>query len=256
MTTQAEHLDGELTLTNRIMPASNATFFGHIDNVAVVHKPIAGERPLWDFPAGTLAHREVAAYLISEALGWNLVPRTWLRDGQFGAGMTQLWQDVDLEQRPVDLVQADEIPENGWCHVFDGLDPDENVISLIHEDSALLRQITVFDIVTNNADRKGSHILPLATRHRYGIDHGLTFHTDNKLRTVLWGWLGHELNHDELAGIDRLIDGLSAGLGEALVPLLTGPELDALADRCHQLRREPVFPRPDGTMPAIPWPPL
>ena len=151
----------ELTLTGRLTTASNATFLGSIGDAAVVYKPIAGEQPLWDFPDGCLAHREVAAYLVSELLGWNIVPRTWLRDGQFGEGMVQLWQETDPEQAPVDLVPADEAPESGWKEVLQGSDDAGRIVSLIHEDTAALRRMAVFDVLVNNADRKGDHILAI-----------------------------------------------------------------------------------------------
>ncbi len=197
----ADLIDGELVLETRIMPASNATYVGHIGEVSVVYKPIAGERPLWDFPEGKLAQREVAAYVISEALGWNVVPRTWLRDGPMGTGMVQLWQNTDPEQAAVTLVPANAMPPKGWCHVLDGLDADDRPVSLIHEDSPELRRMAVFDIVVNNADRKGGHVLEMADGHRHGVDHGLTFHTEHKLRTILWGWLGQGLHPDETAGV-------------------------------------------------------
>ena len=185
-------LEGELVLHGRIMPASNATFVGEIDDVRVVYKPVAGERPLWDFPDGTLAHRERAAYLVSEAFGWDVVPETWLRGGPHGAGMVQRWQEPDPEQVAVTLVPEGDVPE-GWRRVFDGIDGQDRPVSLIHEDSPPLRRMAVFDIVVNNADRKGGHVLEMADGHRYGVDHGVTFHTDPKLRTVLWGWLGEDL---------------------------------------------------------------
>ena len=256
MTIEADLVDGELELTNRIMPASNATFQGHIGDVEVVYKPIAGERPLWDFPDGNLAHREVAAYAVSESLGWDIVPPTWLRDGPLGIGMVQLWQETDPGQEAVSLVAADSMPDEGWCHVFDGLDERDRPVSLIHEDSAALRRMAVFDIVVNNADRKGGHILEMPGGHRHGVDHGLTFHTDHKLRTVLWGWLGGELHAVELEGVERLRSALSAGLGHTLAALLTEAEVDVLAKRCTRLLRQAQFPAPRGDMPAIPWPPF
>src|SRR5699024_4742724 len=131
--TSPDVLDGELTVTGRITPASNATFYGQIDDVPVVYKPIAGERPLWDFPDVTLAYREVAAYRVSQALGWNLVPTTWLREGRFGTGMVQVWQDAATDDSAVTLVPAAQVPDSGWRHILDGLDADDYPISLIHE---------------------------------------------------------------------------------------------------------------------------
>ena len=247
-------VDGELTLTGRITTASNATFLGSIDGAMVVYKPVAGEHPLWDFPDGNLANREVAAYLVSQAFGWNVVPRTWLREGPMGEGMVQLWQESDPAQNPVDLVAADAVPETGWRHVLDGRDEHERMVTLIHEDSAPLRRMAVFDVVVNNADRKGDHILAMTDGHRHGVDHGLTFHVEHKLRTVLWGWLGDALTTDELDGIDRVTAGLSGELGNTLAGLVSAEELTAFAARCDQLRSDARFPAPSGDMPAVPWP--
>ncbi|WP_104081709.1 SCO1664 family protein [Cryobacterium sp. Y11] len=247
-------VDGELTLTGRITTASNATFLGSIDGAVVVYKPVAGEHPLWDFPGVNLANREVSAYLVSQVFGWNVVPRTWLRDGPMGEGMVQLWQEPDPAQSAVDLVLAEAVPETGWRHVLDGRDEHERMVSLIHEDSAALRRMAVFDIVVNNADRKGDHILAMPDGHRHGVDHGLTFHVEHKLRTVLWGWLGDALTDDELEGIDRVQADLNGTLGENLAGLLSPEEIVALAERCDRLRAEAQFPAPSGEMPAVPWP--
>jgi uncharacterized repeat protein (TIGR03843 family) len=256
VTAEIDFATGEIELAGRVMPASNATFVGRIGDVEIVYKPVDGEAPLWDFPDGNLARREAAAYLVSEAFGWDVVPRTWLRDGPLGIGMVQLWQHVDPTQDAVDLVPSDQVPESGWRHVFDGHDAHDRPVSLIHEDSAVLRRMAVFDIVTNNADRKGGHILEMAGGHRHGIDHGLTFHAQHKLRTVLWGWIGEPLEPWELEGVERVRAALAGALGEALAPLLTGHELAAFAGRCDRLLRAARFPAPKGDMPAIPWPPF
>lgn len=245
---------GELQLTGRITTASNATFLGLIGEAVVVYKPVAGEKPLWDFPDGDLASREAAAFLVSESFGWNIVPRTWLRDGPLGPGMVQLWQEPDPEQDAVDLVAADAVPETGWRRVFDGLDEHDRPVTLVHEDTAALRRMAVFDIVVNNADRKGAHILEREGGHRYGVDHGLTFHQEHKLRTVLWGWVGEDLNADELAGVERVSKDLAESLGSALAALLSPVELQALAGRCRRLVSRGRFPGPQGDMPAVPWP--
>jgi len=237
------------------MPASNATFLGEIDGVRVVYKPIAGERPLWDFPHGCLAHREVAAYVVSEALGWDVVPVTWLRDGPHGEGMVQLWQEVDETQEAVTLVREGLVPP-GWKHVFDGIDGHDQPVSLVHEDSAALRRMAIFDVVVNNADRKGGHVLAMADGHRHGVDHGITFHAEHKLRTVLWGWLGDALGGDELTAVRELHEAAQGELGEALAPLLTDLEIEAFARRCRRLAEQGVMPAPRGEWPAIPWPPF
>jgi len=246
---------GDLLLHGRIMPASNATFLGEIDGVRVVYKPVAGERPLWDFPDGSLADRERAAYLVSEAFGWNVVPQTLLRDGPHGPGMVQRWQEPDPEQAAVTLVPEGEVP-TGWLHVFDGIDGQDHPVSLVHEDPAALRRMAVFDIVVNNADRKGGHVLEMADGHRYGVDHGVTFHTDHKLRTVLWGWLGERLTEEEVAAVTRLREALGGELGDALGFHLTELEIDCIARRCDRLVARGSMPTPRGEWPAIPWPPF
>jgi uncharacterized repeat protein (TIGR03843 family) len=251
----ADLVEGELRLHGRVMPASNATFVGEIGGVRVVYKPVAGERPLWDFPDGTLADRERAAYLVSEALGWNVVPETWLRDGPHGPGMVQRWQEPDEEQVAVTLVPEGEVPD-GWLRVFDGLDGHDRPVSLIHEDTPALRRMAVFDIVVNNADRKGGHVLEMPDGHRYGVDHGVTFHNDPKLRTVLWGWLGERLTDEEVSAVRSLRAEVGGRLGDALADHLTDLEIDALVRRCDRLAERAVMPAPRGEWPAIPWPPF
>ncbi|WP_258726493.1 SCO1664 family protein [Cellulomonas sp. NS3] len=255
MTAPDVDLDGgALELVGRITAASNATFVGKVGDVAVVYKPVAGERPLWDFPDGTLANREVAAYLVSEATGWDVVPRTWLRDGPLGPGMVQLWQEPDAAQDPVDVVPVADVPAQGWRTVLEGRDEDGRTVAVIHEDTAALRRMAVFDVLVNNADRKGGHVLPTAGGHRYGVDHGVTFHEEHKLRTVLWGWVGEPLSAEELAGVERVRVGLGGELGAHLADLLSRPELRALAARCGALTAARTLPAPRGDMPAVPWP--
>ncbi|SDF52426.1 conserved hypothetical protein [Cellulosimicrobium cellulans] len=248
--------EAPLAVVGRIRTASNATFLARLGDLSVVYKPVAGEKPLWDFPDGTLAGREVAAYLVSEAFGWGVVPRTWLRDGPLGPGMVQLWQDVDATQSPVDVVPTDEVPREGVRTVLEGVDEEDRPVSVVHEDSPALRRMAVLDAVVNNADRKGGHVLPLVDGRRLGVDHGVTFHVEPKLRTVLWGWLGEPLADDELAGVERVRAGLGTdgGLGRALRGLLAPDEVTALAERCDRLLRTARFPGPEGDMPAVPWP--
>ena len=248
-------VEDELVLHGRIMPASNATFVGEIGAVRVVYKPVAGERPLWDFPDGTLADREVAAYLVSEAIGWNVVPETWLREGPHGLGMVQRWQEPDADQEAVTLVAEGRVP-SGYLRVFDGLDGHDQPVTLVHEDSAPLRRMAVFDVLVNNADRKGGHVLEMTDGHRYGVDHGVTFHTDPKLRTVLWGWLGERLDDEEVAAVIRLRAALGDELGDALGFHLTEVEIDAIDRRCDRLLARGSMPAPRGEWPAIPWPPF
>jgi len=250
-----ELVDGELELVGRLR-SSNAAFLAQIGDVPVIYKPISGERPLWDFPDGNLAYREVASYLVSELLGWDVVPETWLRDGPHGPGMVQRWCEIDDEQCAVTIVGAGQVPD-GWHRVFDGYDADDRPVMLLHEDSLPLRRMAVFDAVVNNADRKGGHVLEMADGHRYGIDHGLTFHDEPKLRTVLWGWAGEPLTPEERRGIEALRDHLYATGGGVLAGYLCERDLDALADRCGLILDRGTLPLPwgDGWR-QIPWPPF
>lgn len=243
-----------MQLVARIREASNATFLAELDGHEVVYKPISGEKPLWDFPDGTLAGREVSAFLVSEAFGWDVVPPTWLGDGPLGRGMVQRWQDVDPEQDAVDVVPADQAEQPGTKTVLEAIDEHDRPVTLVHEDTAALRRMAVFDVVVNNADRKGGHVLAMSDGHRYGVDHGLTFHVEHKLRTVLWGWIGDDLTTDELAGLDRVTAALDGDLGEALTEHLTVDEIDNLRARCAALAAVGRFPPPNGYGSAVPWP--
>ena len=255
MTGAPAPLAGDLVLHGRIMPASNATFLAEIDGTRVVYKPIAGERPLWDFPFGTLADREVSAYAVSEAIGWDIVPETWIGEGPHGEGMLQRWREPDTEQEAVTLVAAGE-RRPGWLAVFDGVDQDDRAVTLIHEDTPALRRMAVFDVLVNNADRKGGHVLEMADGHRYGVDHGVTFHHEPKLRTVLWGWHGEPLTDEEVSAVERVRGALAGPLGERLSGALTDEEIDAIDRRCRRLLDRGVLPTPRGDWPAIPWPPF
>ena len=253
-------LAGDLELEGRILPASNATFLGAVvvgtTRVQCVYKPVAGERPLWDFPDGTLARREVAAFVVSEALGWGVVPPTVLREGPAGPGMVQAWREPDPEQAPVDVVPRGAVPR-GYRHVLDAHDGEENEVSLVHEDTVPLRRMAVFDVVVNNADRKGGHVLAMPDGHRHGVDHGVCFHVEDKLRTVLWGWAAEPLHPEDRPALERLHADLGAGSGtlpSSLADLLADDELDALLSRVTGLLEGAVMPLPSGTWPAIPWP--
>lgn len=190
--------DGELTVLGRIRSASNATFLCEstlgLRSLHCVYKPVSGERPLWDFPDGTLAGRELSAYLVSTQLGWNLVPHTIIRDGPAGIGMLQLWVQqpgdaVDSDPLPgpdlVDLFPAHR-PRPGYLPVLRAYDYAGDEVVLMHADDIRLRRMAVFDVLINNADRKGGHILCGIDGQVYGVDHGLCLHVENKLRTVLW----------------------------------------------------------------------
>lgn len=225
---------GELTVEGRLVDASNATFYCAVqaDGVAAaaVYKPIAGERPLWDFPDGTLAEREVAAYETSVAMGWSIVPPTVLRDGPAGPGMVQLWMDVD--------------------------DTIEITRFMRRSDLDALRQIAVFDAVINNADRKGGHLLPLTDGRVFGVDHGVSFHAEDKLRTVLWQWAGERLSGDLRDALARVRDELDGALGERLHELLTRREVSRTRHRIAQLLTRGRFPEPGDGWPPVPWPPI
>ena len=253
--------DGQLVVLGRIMPASNHTFLTRLgdEGVQCVYKPSSGERPLWDFTDGTLAAREYAAWTVSDHLGWNVVPPTVLRDGPAGPGMVQLWMEPEEGPEdapdPVDVVPQGQVPP-GFLHVLDATGAHDEPVSLVHEDTEPLRRMAVFDIVINNTDRKGGHVLPMADGHRYGVDHGVCFHTEDKLRTVLWGWAGQSLTPAECAGVEHLLDGLDGRLRERLEELLTVREVDAVERRCQRLLRSGRFPRPSGGWPSIPWPPF
>jgi len=254
-------LEGQLVVLGRIMPASNHTFLTRLgdEGVQCVYKPSSGERPLWDFTDGTLAAREYAAWVISDHLGWDVVPPTVLRDGPAGPGMVQLWMEPEEGPEgapdPVDVVPEGELPP-GYLHVLDATGARDEPVALVHEDSEPLRRMAVFDIVTNNTDRKGGHVLPMRDGHRYGVDHGVCFHVEDKLRTVLWGWAGQRLSRAESAGIESVLDGLSGDLREQLEDLLTVREVDAIERRSERLLSKGRFPVPAGGWPSIPWPPF
>jgi uncharacterized repeat protein (TIGR03843 family) len=240
-----------LLLDGRLVAASNATFVGDLDGVRVVYKPIAGERPLWDFPDGNLASREVAAYAVSEALGWGVVPKTWLGDGPHGPGMLQEWVDEDPGIGAVDVVAPGAVPA-GCRAVLEARDGEGNPVVLVHEDTAALRKMAIFDILINNGDRKGGHVLATPDGQRRGVDHGVSFHVESKLRTVLWGWIGEPLSVDETAAVGSVAQDI--GLRTTLEGLLTPAEVTAFQGRVSHLLATGVFPEPSPEWPAIPWP--
>jgi uncharacterized repeat protein (TIGR03843 family) len=252
---------GELTVRGRIREASNAALYCTVTHegreAACVYKPVAGERPLWDFPEGTLAQREVAAYEVSEATGWRLVPPTVLRDGPHGEGMCQLWIDVVAETELLALVDAEE-PEPGWKPIGLAEVGQGRTALLVHADDERLRRLAVLDAVINNADRKGGHLLPTADGRLYGIDHGVTFHTENKLRTLLWGWAGESLTAEAVEVLEGLRNALepAGALTATLTALITPAELDATRARVDVLLESGRHPEPGGEWPAIPWPPV
>jgi uncharacterized repeat protein (TIGR03843 family) len=263
---------GELTVIGRIRSASNATFLCEArqddDLVHCVYKPVAGEAPLWDFPDGTLAGREFASYLVSAALGWNVVPYTIVREGPAGPGMVQRWVDqpgdalseaAEDSEPPesdcpdlVDLVPAGHLPP-GYLPILQAYDYAGDEVTLVHADDERLRRMAVFDVVINNADRKGGHILAGVDGGVYGVDHGVSLHTEDKLRTVLWGWAGKPVGDATLAAVAGLGEQLRGELGAQLRRHITGDEVTALHARVVALLDNPVMPTPDRHRP-IPWP--
>ncbi|WP_341350863.1 SCO1664 family protein [Nocardioides convexus] len=217
---------------------------------------MAGERPLWDFPDGTLADREVAAYLVSDATGWDVVPRTWWAEGPHGPGMVQEWREVDPEQDAVDLVRSGTTPE-GWLEVFDGLDDRDRPVTLVHEDTAPLRRMAVLDVVINNADRKGGHVLAMPGGHRHGVDHGIAFHHEPKAPHGAVG-LGRaatdrrgDLGGDRPAGRGAWQPG--GGAWASTSPSTRSRRWSAARSGCS---RPGSLPGPHGGWPPIPWPPF
>ncbi|MEY7972966.1 SCO1664 family protein [Saccharomonospora xinjiangensis] len=247
---------GTLTVEGRLVDASNLTLFCavELDGTAgsAVYKPVSGERPLWDFPDGTLAGRETATYLISAASGLGHVPPTVLRDGPFGEGMVQLWIDTTGDDL-VDACPADAVPE-GWRVVLHAHDADGRPAVLAHADHPGVRELAALDVVVNNTDRKGGHVLDGADGRVYGVDHGVCLHTDPKLRTVLWGWLGEPLPADITDKLRKLRFALDHDLGDTLAAHLTAAEIRAVADRTDTLLADGVFPAPGEDWRALPWP--
>ncbi|MFI9638850.1 SCO1664 family protein [Micromonospora sp. NPDC051925] len=252
--------DGELDLEGRLVDASNTTLRAILTldgrTARCVYKPVRGERPLWDFPDGTLAGREVAAYLVSRATGWDLVPPTVLRDGPLGPGSCQLWIDEPDDAEPlVGFVPAEAVPPR-WFPVAAARDDDGAAYALAHADDPRLARLAVLDAVLNNADRKGSHVLVGADDRIYGVDHGVCFHVEEKLRTVLWGWAGRQLPPDAVQVLDALAGQLAGELGEELAEHLTLGEVAELAVRVRRLRDAGRYPLPPQEWPAMPWPPM
>lgn len=222
---------GELLVTGRLVDASNATLYASAiveeQSITCIYKPIAGERPLWDFSDGCLAHREYASYLLSHHLGFDLVPLTILRDGPYGFGMVQQWIDID---ESIDLS------------------------TFFSTDHPQLRSMALFDAIINNTDRKIGHLLPVNNKTVFGCDHGVTFHPEDKLRTVLWQWANEPFSYPEIFLLQKAQTELADELGILLAPLLTQIEIEQTAHRVSRLLAEGTFPLPNPDWPAVPWP--
>lgn len=251
---------GEIRLVGQLADASNTTLLVEVRSGEqaglAVYKPVSGERPLWDFPDGTLAGREVAAYLISEAGGWGLVPPTVLRDGPLGPGSVQEWVgDPAQPRRLVVTVTAPDEVAAGWLAVLQAESPEGDPLVVAHEGADDVRAVSVFDAAVNNADRKGSHLM----RHEgrlHGFDHGLCLHEEDKLRTILWGWAGEPLSPADRERLTRLAQALAGPLVGALLELVTDREVTALRRRVAALLETNRHPEPTGAWPAVPWPAL
>ncbi|CAB4550066.1 MAG: phosphatidylinositol kinase [Actinobacteria bacterium] len=224
---------GALTISGRLVDASNATLYASCEvkdrTLTCIYKPIAGERPLWDFPDGTLANREYLTFLISHWLGLHLVPPTVLRDGPYGTGMVQLWIDID---ESVDLME------------------------FFKEDLPELRKIALLDLITNNTDRKIGHLIPTTDGRVFGCDHGVTFHEEDKLRTVLWQWAGRPFTSNELEILQLAALLIGTEKRDVVLGLIEEEELAATLARIERALTEKKFPEPSQDWPAVPWPPF
>jgi hypothetical protein len=228
---------GNITLQGQFLNSSNYTFLGlcEYENspLRVVYKPSRGERPLWDFPAATLARRETAAFIVSEALGWELVPPTVYRrrGAPAGAGSVQLFIEHD---------------------------PEYHYFNFTPADRQRLRPVVLFDLLVNNADRKGGHILVDPIHHLWLIDHGVCFHVEHKLRTVIWDFGGEAIPPELQADLKRLASLLEPEGTTALQlkGLLNPKEISALKERAMQLAAAEFFPTPDAVRRPFPWPPV
>lgn len=244
-----------LIIEGRLVEASNGTYLCRDQETheRFVYKPVSGERPLWDFPEGTLTFREIAAFNVNRLLGWNLVPNTtWLDEGPLGAGMVQEWIDVASESGPVELYGAEDVPEE-WIPILSAQDAQGNPVVLAHENSEILRKVALFDAVINNGDRKAGHLLRSDRGDIYAIDHGVTFHPENKLRTVLWGWLDATIDPEMRSELKQLRDVLAESHAD-VDQWLTREESDALRVRLDRLIDTERFPVPSAQWPAVPWP--
>lgn len=240
--------DGPVKVLGRLPDSSNNALLcslGSENPVRAVYKPVAGEQPLWDFPAGTLTRREKATSVLDELLGWNLVPATqWIETGPAGPGIMQAWVDGRID---LGLFEPPDLP-SGWVGVVDAETQDGPVV-VAHRDDEATHRLAAFDVVINNADRKGGHLLR-NDDGLFAIDHGVTFHTEPKLRTVLWGFRDDPVPDDVLSALEAQIPAFDDALG----PWLEPDEIGSARDRATALLRSGVYPGPSGQWPALPWP--
>ena len=226
-----------LTVTGRLIDASNATLYAMCTvkdpdgerEFACIYKPIAGERPLWDFPDGTLANREYLTFLLSHWLELHLVPPTILRDGPYGTGMVQMWIEIN---------------------------PEIELMDFYAKDDSRLRSLALFDVIINNTDRKIGHLIPTTEGHLYGCDHGVTFHEEDKLRTVLWQWAGVEFTDSERDLLSNARELFVTKKREMIEGLIEVEEIEATVARIDRALLAGSFPQPNPDWPAVPWPPF
>ena len=227
--------NGDLRVDGRLAWGSNYTLFGHAcqgeDELTIVYKPRRGERPLWDFPSGTLCSRERAAWLISDAANWNIVPLTILREGPYGWGSVQIFVEHDPE-----------------IHYFN-FEGEEKFADQ-------LQSIVLFDWITNNADRKGGHVLMDNDERLWAIDHGICFHVEYKLRSVIWEFAGEEISAEKQTTLVQLQQEIAAGpVHDELQNLLDSEEIEIMQRRLQLLLDAGVYPEP-GPGRHYPWPPV
>ncbi|MEX0875534.1 MAG: SCO1664 family protein [Actinomycetota bacterium] len=221
---------GEIEILGLLPYASNATLLTRVrkgeQEALAVYKPRRGERPLWDFPSGTLCLREAAAWVLDQSLGWGLVPPTVLREGPAGFGVMQLFVDEDVEVDVRTLLQTH--PED-------------------------LKRIALFDVVINNADRKAGHLVVDTNGKLWSVDHGICFAVEPKLRTVIWAFEGERVPAALLDSLGKLVE--DGKWIEELAPLLDGEEIDSLRSRIDLMLRNGCYPVPDPGGRHVPWPP-
>lgn len=297
--------EGQFEVEGVLTDASNLTARvlytapdGHPTGQRGLYKPIRGEAPLRDFPEGTLGRREVAAYLVSEAGGWGLIPHTVMSAGPLGSGSVQHWVDWESTGRQpgdglLEIFPAGDVPPD-WLPVVHGEDAGGQAVVVAHQDVPDLASMAVLDVVLNNADRKGAHLVRDAEGQLWGFDHGLTLHAQDKLRTVLWGWAGQPLPAGDIERLRRLSIALGAAPvvdatpaapaeedepgtscddataaapadegepaatphapGAAISALVSPEEFMALRDRVEGLLAKPYFPELPPERYPLPWP--
>ena len=231
MSSESEKISAAgLKIVGRLVDASNATLQAIIEEsdpaIKVIYKPIAGEKPLWDFEDGNLASRELAAFIVSDSGGFDVVPFTILRDGPFGLGMVQQWIEIDSNADIIEFGQSGD---------------------------KQLKRLALFDAVINNTDRKFGHLLLDNSGKLYGCDHGVAFHKEDKLRTVLWQFAGQDFDQEEIDLLDTLV---KIDWNDKLSNFLTNDEIQALNMRIEKLIHQRKFPEPSPSWPAVPWPPV